>query len=65
MVARGEYRKVDPRSTQILALATQVQELKGERNAKSSANTIKTTKTHGSDTSELDRSLLADTSFGK
>jgi len=70
MVAQGEYGKVDPRETQMIALATEVQQLRGQL---ASANT--TSKAPGgnyarpvdrsNDTPGLDRTILPGTVIEK
>ena len=65
MVAQGEYGKVDPRNTQIMALTTKIHKMEEKLNDKSSAHTTKTIKTKGPDTPGLDKYMLAGTSLQK
>ena len=65
MVAQGEYGKIDPKSTQIMALTTEIHKMKEELSDKSTALVTKTIKTKGPDTPGLDISVLDGTSLQK
>ena len=65
MVAQGEYGKIDPKSTQIMALTTEIHKMKEELSDKSSALATKTIRTKGPDTPGLDISVLDGTSLQK
>ena len=69
MVAQGEYGKLDAKSTQIMALTTEIQHLKEEllsdNKTALTTDTSNTARTKVADTPGLDKSIMENTSLQK